>query len=412
MAKLSIIVPVFNTKVEFFVTCLESLKNLSVKGLEVIVVDDGSTENYDNLKKKYPNFKFFKTENKGTLSARLFGIEKATGDYVAFVDSDDKVSFDYYEAMLFMAEETGAEIVINNWAFWTERAKYVCQNDSTIKTNFISEDDGVLRRYFRFFGTEHSYYVLWNKIFKRELLLWVKNRIDQENLDKMVFAEDVLITFFAFSKASKIANTHLGNYYYRIHVGQEIFVSSEDKFFNQHLTMSKVFSLMEKHLKEIGRFDELSKHFYMWKNIMASSAYETAKHSKFKNKAREIKDIYGVKKVKRLPWVAHKPYAKHKLLPQNVEEVESAIQKVFFSNKHLVVFAKKRSFAFQELVMIKFLFGKKFDLASTKKVANFVMPKEKQSFKLKIIHNRFFYSLGILLFPKGSNIRKKLKSKL
>ena len=117
MAKLSVIIPVYNTDFEMFSKCLESVHNSSIKDLEVIVVDDGSSVDYSSLIKKYKNFKFFKNENMGTLEARLFGVSHATGDYVGFIDSDDALSFNYLEAMVTRATQTNADIVINDWAF-------------------------------------------------------------------------------------------------------------------------------------------------------------------------------------------------------------------------------------------------------------------------------------------------------
>ena len=412
MAKLSVIIPVYNTDFEMFSKCLESVHNSSIKDLEVIVVDDGSSVDYSSLIKKYKNFKFFKNENMGTLEARLFGVSHATGDYVGFIDSDDALSFDYLEAMVTRATQTNADIVINDWAFWTEKTKHVCANDSTIKTNFIVENDMVLLRYFRAFGTEHSYYVLWNKIFRKSVIQGAVEKIKKLNLPKMLFAEDVLITFFAFSLAKKLANIHLGHYYYRIHNGQQIYISGSEKLESQIMSMAKVFEVMEAELKNTNRYDELSTRLYDWKKIMASSAYEVAKNSKYTDMFEKIKSAYGVKKLTKLPWVAHRPYAKHKLLPKNLDEIEEALQKVFFSNKHLIVYVKKHSYAFDELVIMKLLLGKRFDITHQKDSADVLMPKEKYSLKLKFIHNNFIYSVGMLLFPKGSKIRKKLKSKL
>ena len=165
MAKLSVIVCVYNTNEKLFDDCLYSIFESSVKELEVIVVDDGSTVDYSNLKKKYSNAKFIKTENRGTLSARLTGIKEATSPYVCFVDSDDIVSFVYFEAGLKQITEKGADIVFNDWAFFTEKTRYVCSHDSSISGDFLLKNDNVLSKFFKTEGTEHSYYVLWNKIF-------------------------------------------------------------------------------------------------------------------------------------------------------------------------------------------------------------------------------------------------------
>ncbi len=410
--KLSVVIPVFNTDFELFDECLTSVFDSSISAIEVIVIDDGSSVDYEKLKKKFPRARFVKTENQGTLAARIKGIELATGDYIAFVDSDDKVSFDYFEAMVARASVTSSDIVLGDWAFLTERTPYVCTNDYTIKKLFMADGDSVLRMYFYPQGTEHSWYVLWNKIFKREVLVSSINEIKKLKLGRQVFAEDVLLTFFAFTVAKKVSNVHLGYYFYRIHDGQQIAVTSKEKFLSQVHQMAKVFDIMERELKIIDRFDEVKYNFLGWKNLMSSSNYVVAKNSNFKDTYEEIKKAYGVDKLKKLPRKAEEVYAKHYCLPKNLDEIDAALKKVCFSNKYLKVYARKRSYEFKELVAMKRILNKKFDIVSKKADATFVCPKSKFSLKNKIIHNHFVYKVGMFFFPKGSKVRKFLKTKL
>lgn len=412
MPALSVIIPVYNTKIEYLSNCLDSIANSSLIDMEVIVVDDGSTIDYKELKEKYKNFTFYKIKNQGTLKARLFGLSKASGDYIYFIDSDDAISFDYLEAMLLKAKETGSDIVFNDWAFWTWRTKYVCANDSTINSDFCLSKEDVLYKYFSKYGTEHSYYVIWNKIFRREILLFVKEKIEELNLPKTVFAEDVLISFFAFTKANKISNIHLGYYFYRIHNEQQIYVSNASKLLNQILSMSKVFNYMENYLKEINRFDEISELFFKWKKIMSFSNYEVAKNSKYINLIDTIKNAYGVKKLTKLPKEAHRPYANHHLLPRNIDDIENKLKEIFLSTRKVKIYADKHSFSLDQLTKMKQIFNKEFDIVLEKKQAIIIMPKEIYPVKLRILHNYFIYSLGMVLFPKGSKIRKFLKSRI
>ncbi len=411
MPKLSVIIPVYNTDIKYFSHCLESIYNSSLKDLEVIIIDDGSNKNYDELKIKYPNFNFYKTNNQGTLHARLYGLTFAKGEYVSFIDSDDSISFDYLESMLKCSENNNADIVFNDWGFWTHNSKYICTNDSTINTNFLVKDDEVLLKYFASFGTEHSYYILWNKIFKRELLLKAKNEIEKLNLSSLVYAEDVLISFFAFCYATKIANTHCGYYLYRIHNNQQIYVNDKEKFLNQLESMSKVFSIMENHLKNINRFDEVKLNFFKWKDLIASNNYTVAKHSKFKDVKDKILNEYNINKISKIPISAQKPYYHHHLFPKNLNEIEENIKSLFYSNKELIVYSKKSSYSYKRIFAIIKTFKIPLKLTNRKKMSNYLMPKEKYSLKLKFLHNEFIYRISTILFPKGSKIRKFLKSK-
>jgi len=91
MDKVSIIMPAYNAE-NTIKNTIESILNQNYDNYEIIVVDDGSTDNTQNIVKNIDNskIKYFKLEtNKGVSNARNFGIEKATGNYIMFIDSDD-----------------------------------------------------------------------------------------------------------------------------------------------------------------------------------------------------------------------------------------------------------------------------------------------------------------------------------
>lgn len=413
MAKVSVIVPVYNTKVEYLKYCLGSIDRSSISDhdMEVIVVDDGSSVDYSEVKKSFPHFHFYSIENVGTLNARLFGLDKSAGDYIAFVDSDDALTFDYLEAMLIRGEQTQSDIVINDWAFWTHNSKYVCANDTTINSDFLLEGDAVLSKYFSSCGAEHSYYVLWNKLYKREILLSAKQDIERLGISKLVFAEDALTSFFAFCHAQKISNTHSGYYFYRIHDSQQIYVSDRDKFVNQVQSMGKVFAIIDSHIVQIERND-LSPMLNKWKELMASSHLTTARHSHFHDMKALIMDTYSVEKISRLPASAQKPYEKHLLLPSNLDEIENMIKKLFGEKNMTKLAVKKASYVERRLLNMSKLFPLPITITYDKKDADIVSPREIYPLKLRLLHNPLVYKVGMFLFPKGSKIRKILKAKI
>ncbi len=99
--KFSIIVPVYNVE-KYLEKCLESILNQTFKDFEAIIVNDGSTDNSQEIIDKYVNkdkkiFKSFKKENGGLSDARNFGIERARGEYIVFLDSDDYIDYNYLE---------------------------------------------------------------------------------------------------------------------------------------------------------------------------------------------------------------------------------------------------------------------------------------------------------------------------
>ena len=104
MPKISVIIPVYNTE-KYIEKCLESLAKQEMQDFEIIIVNDGATDNSENVIKDYMknsklNIKYLKKENGGLASARNYGVEKASGKYISFLDSDD-----YLDKNLFLELE-------------------------------------------------------------------------------------------------------------------------------------------------------------------------------------------------------------------------------------------------------------------------------------------------------------------
>ena len=121
----SIIVPVYNAE-KYLVKCLDSVVNQTLKNVEIILVDDGSTDNSSEICKVYAEkderIIYFKKENEGLAAARQDGMEKASGEYIGFVDSDDWLELNMYERMYSVAKEENADVVFCN-AFLDEDVK-------------------------------------------------------------------------------------------------------------------------------------------------------------------------------------------------------------------------------------------------------------------------------------------------
>src|SRR5699024_6933853 len=114
MPKVSVIVPVYNVE-KYIEKCIQTLVNQTLQDLEIIIVNDGSTDNSEKIikkyKKEYKNIIYVTKENGGLSSARNFGLLYATGEYVAFLDSDDYVDKIIYEKMYNKAKETNSDYV-------------------------------------------------------------------------------------------------------------------------------------------------------------------------------------------------------------------------------------------------------------------------------------------------------------
>jgi glycosyl transferase family protein len=113
--KVTVTVPVYNTS-KYLQKCLDSLAEQTLKELEVIIVDDGSTDNSgqicDEYAERYPNFKVIHQPNGGLATARQTGLDAATGEYIIVCDSDDWAEPDMYERLYKAAKDTDADIVM------------------------------------------------------------------------------------------------------------------------------------------------------------------------------------------------------------------------------------------------------------------------------------------------------------
>ena len=112
--KLSVIIPMYNVQ-NYVKECLDSLVNQTFKAMEIIVVEDGSTDDsvkiVSEYEKKYPFVKMVHKANGGLSDARNFGLQYAKGKYLAFIDSDDYVDHHLYELMVNEMDK-GYDIVV------------------------------------------------------------------------------------------------------------------------------------------------------------------------------------------------------------------------------------------------------------------------------------------------------------
>lgn len=112
----SIIVPIYN-KEKYLVKCMDTILNQTLKNVEIILVDDGSTDSSKTICESFlsdSRVSYYYQENEGLASARQTGIEHACGEYIGFIDADDWIELDMYEKMYAKAKEYDADVVFCN----------------------------------------------------------------------------------------------------------------------------------------------------------------------------------------------------------------------------------------------------------------------------------------------------------
>ena len=405
--KLSIVIIIYNTEHRYVREALESIASSTLRNVEICMVDDGSSLDYGELAREF-GARLYKQKNGGMVAARMAGINMATGDYIAFLDSDDTVSVNYHQPMLDRAEETGADIVINDWAFRTERTRYACPRDSLISGELDLEGKEVLRALMAQGGREQSYFVAWNKIFRAEMMKRVREEIlgGKYGKENICYGEDVLLNFYAYRAAKRICNLHTGYYFYRIHSAQSVNVTSEERLLGQIRSIGMVFGQIREELETHPDRDALFPDLKRWMALMSRSHYSHASANKFEGLYPEILKTYDVTELKKSTWKDSSVYYKAKLLPVNVEEIDRALRPLFDANAPTRILYDKRDRYVRETLERLRASGQEIRYCNC---AKHIIPKGKIRMQDRIIHNDLIYTLGVLLFKKGSKLRALLK---
>lgn len=163
--KISVIVPVYNVK-KYLEECINSILSQDYKNYEVILVDDGSNDSSEKICDSYGNIgkiKIYHKKNGGLSDARNFGLKKATGKYVCFIDSDDVVSRDYLSSMMHNINKYNVKIASCGMAK-IRGQKIVKYNFDNIKTKYDLEDAIIFMNVVGYFNVS-----VCNKLFDRTL---------------------------------------------------------------------------------------------------------------------------------------------------------------------------------------------------------------------------------------------------
>lgn len=209
---ISIIVPVYNAA-PYLKTCLDSICRQTYEKLEVILVDDGSSDESgeicDAYEKKDSRFHAFHQENQGVLAARNRGIAEAAGSYISFVDSDDWITPELYSCLYHEAKLQGADLVDSTRYIFDEAAGS-CFAESERRSADHCEE---YHKAGRAVGvvTEDVTWSLCGKLFERELLLENYGKVDR----RLTYYEDAALVILCVIQARKCVLLDEPMYYYR-----------------------------------------------------------------------------------------------------------------------------------------------------------------------------------------------------
>lgn len=236
--KLSIIVPVFNTE-KYLSECLNSLINQTLKSIEIICVDDGSTDNSLSILEKFHSkderVKIIHQENFGVSVARNNGIAMAQGEYIGLVDSDDWVDADFFEKLYNASQKFGAEVVAGDFLWHKgnlqkpkmkyKEEKFYTETSEKVKNALIPKLN-----------------YIWNKIYKRESLLKLNIPFEKDRYyEDMIWLVQVIYYMHGFAT---VPNTF---YHYRRHSESIVMQTSAKHLNDWAYAEKKMLDFMREH---------------------------------------------------------------------------------------------------------------------------------------------------------------------
>lgn len=207
--KLSIIVPVYQAK-DYLERCVVSLVNQTYQNIEIILVDDGSTDGSaslcDVLCKTYERVKVIHKINGGLSSARNAGISKATGEFLTFVDSDDWVTTYIYDKCMDVMNSCSVDVVDFNVAFASNETDVVTFEESDVAVKTFEGED-ILYDYLYSGQVEKCPFSVCRKVYKKQL--FERIRFPEGRIN-----EDIVTNFKLLEKAKKLVKLSDVGYYY------------------------------------------------------------------------------------------------------------------------------------------------------------------------------------------------------
>lgn len=300
MKKISIVILVYNIE-KYLEECITSVIGQTLKDIEIIIINDGSTDNslgiIEKYQKKDSRIVLINQENKGLSEARNRGIELASGEYVAFIDGDDFVDLNMYEELYESSEN--ADIVFSNMNIYNDKTKQSKHLD--FKLPFEKEEKGIFYFKYSFIGS-------CNKIYKRSFLL--ENKLFFERGLKY---EDILFTLKACLCAKKYKFIKKNHYFYR--VGRNGSITTVDDDILKIRAFEKIIKLIEKEENLYKDIDFSYARIYFQKMSMKLWILRS---KKIKAKKEELKILE-----KQIKKIFSKQYSKNefKVLRDDLQEI-------------------------------------------------------------------------------------------
>lgn len=242
----SLIIPVYNVE-SFLPRCLDSVSSQTYKELEVIIINDGSTDNSQQIIDRYvaenPCFKAYTIENSGQGGARNYGFEKANGEYIAFLDSDDYIAPDCIERLVETAIKEDGDIVVCNC--------YDVREDGSVLEKYKNNQDNITTSLFENPQILFNRVAPWGKLFKKSVF-------GELRFVTGVWYEDMRLVPKLYLNAKKITYIDDSLFFYVQRQGSTM----NNKNAERNLEIISAFEDLISYFKENGVYDRFKNELY------------------------------------------------------------------------------------------------------------------------------------------------------
>lgn len=215
---ISIIVPIYNTE-KYLRQCLDSILNQTYTNFEVLLVNDGSTDSSGMICQEYvendSRFRYFEKDNGGVASARNLGLERSSGAYITFIDSDDWVEQNYLEVLYTALKENDTDVAISTYKRFAQDGVFYLRSYSKENDEFLNigkrNRNSFLEILPKLGELDHSFYSISSKLIKREI---IGNLLFDEQIS---YAEDLNFFFHLYLGVESVVFVRDYTYVYRTH---------------------------------------------------------------------------------------------------------------------------------------------------------------------------------------------------
>lgn len=319
--QVSIIVPVYNVE-PYLRQCLDSILGQTFTNFEVLLVNDGSPDSSGDICREYvekdSRFHYFEKENGGLSDARNYGIERAQGEYLTFIDSDDFVNEKHLENLFLASRLSNADITIGGFSRFENGTFWLYQDDFSSDSLVSFTSAQAIQHLDSMFDVPFlNFSVVWGKLFKRDLFKELRFQYGK-------YAEDQFIIWKLYLKARSIYTFNVDSYVYRIN----------------NTGMSSVFSL--KHLDYIDALEERIKFtkdidgidiglsFNMYRYVLKRNLDQLEEHQ-FLDEASQIRRKLELAEREEYPFLFEESYSDM----GGYEELISIIVPIYNVEKYL-----------------------------------------------------------------------------